>query len=702
LSILCALLAGTALVMAGCGPQQPFYFCDDGDLSHYVDRAVQVEFPDADDRVPCEVAGAIEPFSLDNPSPSEVWDLTLEEAVRVSLQNSDVIRTLPLGGSGIVDALQSNADMATTVYNPALAEADPLFGVAAALSAFDAQLTSSVFWEKNDTPRNPFVFPGSGNAFPAEFRQDLGTFQAQLQKTAATGGTWSLRHNVLYTAQPDVARLFISDWHVNIEAEVRQPFFQGRGVQFNRIAGPGAMPGSYNGVMIARVNTDVRLADFEGQVQNLVSDVERAYWDLYQAYHNVRALTESCNRALNTWRKVGAEYEIGTVSLLDEARARIQYFEFRAAAEDAQSKLFTTEGNLRFMMGIAATDGRLIRPADEPTTAKVEFDWCDTLTEAMVRNVHVRRQKWQLKRRELELLAAKNFLLPRLDGVARYRWLGLGDDLINPNRSSYPFDNAYQSMTGGNYQEWQLGLELSVPLGYRRETAAFRHAQLSLARERVVLEDLELEVSHALTESLRDLDKTHRMTQTRFNQRLAAMAELDGWDAKEAAGQTVREGTLDRSLDAQRRRAAAEIEYYRSLVDYNKSIIQVHFRKGSLLAYDGVYLAEGPWPAKAYFDATRRARARDAGIYMDYGFTRPSVISRGVYDQQGGVVHDIEPIPHDDLPAEMVPAPQPEVEVPVPLPEPEVEVPAPLPEPGRELSVPAPQPELELPIPTEQ
>ena len=51
----------------------------------------------------------------------EFWDLTLEDAVRIALENSEVIRTLPLGGSGIVDALQSNADGATTVYNPALA-----------------------------------------------------------------------------------------------------------------------------------------------------------------------------------------------------------------------------------------------------------------------------------------------------------------------------------------------------------------------------------------------------------------------------------------------------------------------------------------------------------------------------------------------------------------------------------------------------
>ncbi len=66
--------------------------------------------------------------------------------------------------------------------------------------------------------------------------------------------------------------------------------------------------------------------------------------------------------------------------------------------------------------------------------------------------------------------------------------------------------------------------------------------------------------------------------------------------------------TLDLLLDAQRRLAdAAARPDYRSQADYNRNIAQVHLRKGSLLEYNDVYLAEGPWPAKAYFDAHRRA-----------------------------------------------------------------------------------------------
>jgi hypothetical protein len=67
-----------------------------------------------------------------------------------------------------------------------------------------------------------------------------------------------------------------------------------------------------------------------------------------------------------------------------------------------------------------------------------------------------------------------------------------------------------------------------------------------------------------------------------------------------------------------------------------RGIAAVHFRKGSLLEYDGVYLSEGPWPAKAQWDAHRLARQRDASHYLNYGFTRPKVISRGKYNQNAG------------------------------------------------------------------
>jgi len=92
--------------------------------------------------------------------------------------------------------------------------------------------------------------------------------------------------------------------------------------------------------------------------------------------------------------------------------------------------------------------------------------------------------------------------------------------------------------------------------------------------------------------------------------------------------------TLDQVLEAQRRRAEAQTSYFRTLLDYQRAIVTVHLRKGSLLEYNGVYLAEGPWPEKAKFDAHRLARQRDASLYLNYGYTRPSVFSQGPINQK--------------------------------------------------------------------
>ena len=39
--------------------------------------------------------------------------------------------------------------------------------------------------------------------------------------------------------------------------------------------------------MLARINTDIALANFEASVRNLVSDVEIAYWELYFDYRSL-------------------------------------------------------------------------------------------------------------------------------------------------------------------------------------------------------------------------------------------------------------------------------------------------------------------------------------------------------------------------------------------------------------------------------
>ncbi|MDR0337488.1 MAG: TolC family protein [Planctomycetaceae bacterium] len=612
----------------GCQPQQPLYLTEKGNYKkHLTTKATRIDYPDTNVPSTLEVCQTLEPLTLDNPNPTDYWDLTLEEAIQMALKNSKVVRTLngvgfsQAGVSGTPGTLLASPAAVGTVYDPALTESDPRYGIEAALSAFDGQLTATANWSKTDVPQRTF---GTPNPYISNYQDDAGTFSVGINKYAATGGQFYANHVNQYR-MGDTTPV---SWTSYLEGGFRQPLLQGMGIQFNRIAGPGATPGFYNGVTIARISTDMALNDFEMAARNLVADVEKAYWNLYYAYHRLESVKSGRDAAHQTWAQTYAMYKVSVIGgrAQYEAQARNNYFTFRAQSEVAQSNLFKTENTLRYIIGLTSTDGRLIRPVDDPIIAPLKLDWQNVVCESLLRSPELRKQKWDVKRRELELIASKNFLLPRLDFNANYRWTGAGKDLLNPDNSR---SNAYGSLTSGNYASWVMGFEASMPFGWRKELAGVRNAQLQLARSRAVLQEQELELTHQLADSFREISQAYQQSRTVLQRRIAADDEVSSVNAAYKAGTT----TLDQLLDAQRRQAEAETEYYRSIVDYNLAIMMLHYRKGSLLEYNNVALSEGAWPAKAYFDAKRRARERDAGHYLNYGFTRPRVVSRGIYQQ---------------------------------------------------------------------
>jgi outer membrane protein TolC len=659
-------LTSVSLLVGGCAPKQPFYFFEDGDLSHYVGAIQKIEYPDSCEQPLDEAAGTTEPLTLSNARFDQIWELSLEEAIRTALENGKVLRNLggrfstfggprPQTGEPAVSLL-TNPQATPSIYDPAIAETDPFRGVESALALFDAQLSSSLTWERQNRPQN--VGGQFTQLFQQQFLGDTGNWTTSIQKRTATGGTFGFGNTTIYDnnnnptrqnngqpiGSPNFKVLVPSTFTTNYDFTFNQPLLQGAGVTYNRIAGPDPFDNLYGrplfrGVLLARINADISLADFEAGVRNLVSDTEQSYWELYFAYRNLESRKAGRDSTLEAWRKVHALYvEQSRGGEADkEAQAREQYFLFRGQVEEALTDVYRCENRLRYMMGISASDGRLIRPADEPTTARISFDWQQSLVEALSRSAELRRQKWVIKQKELELTAAKNLVLPRLDLVGRWRFLGMGQYLTGPSNQSYDANgqdplidtNAFASLWQGQFQEWQAGAQFNMPLGFRRELATVRNHQLQLARERARLQDEELEASHALVEAVRSVDTNFALAQTNFNRRVAAERQVEAVQAAYDAG-TV---TLDQLLDAQRRRAEAESSYARSLVDYNRSISQLHFRKGSLLEYNGVFLAEGPWPGKAYFDAHRRARQRDASLYLDYGHSRPGVFSRGAITQ---------------------------------------------------------------------
>ncbi|MCS5618169.1 MAG: hypothetical protein NZ658_09240, partial [Pirellulales bacterium] len=364
-----AILTSLLVVASGCAPRQPFYFFEDGDLSHYVGAIQKIEYPDTCQEPLDEAAGASEPLTLTNPNFDEIWELSLEEAVRTALENGKVLRNLggrfasfggprPQTGEPPVSLL--TAPQATpTVYDPAIVETDPFRGVESALALFDAQLSSSLPWDRLNKPQNIDLGVGSA-VFPRVLIGDTGNWRTGLTKRTATGATFGFANETIYDNNNSPIReqnppasgnvVVPSTWTTNYDFTFNQPLLQGAGATYNRIAGPDFFDNIYGrrnfrGVLLARVNADISLADFEAGVRNLVSDTEQSYWELYFAYRNLEARKAGRDSALEAWRKVHALYvEQSRGGEADkEAQAREQYFFFRSEVERALNAVYSAE-----------------------------------------------------------------------------------------------------------------------------------------------------------------------------------------------------------------------------------------------------------------------------------------------------------------------------------------------------------------------
>ncbi len=659
------------VLLTGCHPTQPFYVGETGDLAHYIDTATRIEYPDLKcDALP-EASETLAPYTVDNHEYTHL-DLTLEECIAYALVNTKLVRAVPGSNqqSGDIAAtiLSSPSSQLTTAYDPAITSstantqaqvvdqngnrvqnrgatrANQVGGVEDALSEFDAQFSSFVGYNTTDRPRNV----GAGNIFnPQFFQANDATGQAAISKRTATGGVVTARSQTIYSLNniqsPSVGRQTPSDYTQILEAQIQHPLMRGRGTLMNRIP-----------VVLARMNEDISLGQYEERIRNLVKEVEMAYWDLYCSYWNVETAKIARDSALQVWRTADAKYQAGQGQVYAVAQAAAQYYSFDAALKAAlvganlpgsDPGVYGRERRLRHLMGWAPTDGRLIRPSDRPTEALLEFDWCTIQGEALTRNIDLRQQKWLLKQRELELMSAKNQILPDVNISALYRWLGVGDSWGSRSGSLQRFptgsQSAIDSLVGGDFQEAALRLEFTPnAFGSRRQLALIRNTQLSLARETEVLHEKEIALMHRLSEDISLLSSHYEQLVLKLSQWTASERDAKSWNDRFLIGDQNLDQVLDNLLRAQERRARAQQDYYRAVCEYNKSIVQIHLLKGSLLEYNNICLQEGPWPEKAYWDATEHARRRDAARYLDYGASRPRVISEGPYQQHTGTAND--------------------------------------------------------------
>lgn len=690
-------------LLTGCWERRTgLSYLGEGGNQYYKDVATSIDFPDATQESPEEVLSTAKPRTIKDRSKDEIWELSLEETITTALENNRIIRSdaafLSPGNS-----IFTNPDRVASVYDAAIQESGVLFGgrgIESALSAFDARWDTRLLWGRNSTFNNIAAAPGSATS------RETANFDTSLVKAFGYGGQVQVGHNVDYLGSNVSDQMFPSTYRGSLTAEYRQPLLAGAGTEYTRIAGPitqsfGGITGVTQGVVIARINNDITLADLEANIRNLILDTELLYWDLYFAYVQFDTATQARESARQIWQRAKAKDEVGDMRFNDDMskstedienqirqvkasmmqsgqnvkadlyQATDAYYQAEAAVDRARSQIYSTETRLRRLLGLPVNDGRIIRPKDVPLTGEFVPDWYAALADGLTNRVELRRQKWNVKSLELQLTAAKSLTRPRLDFVTSARINGLGDDLIGSGRadgkSPNGLDNLYGTLAGGDTTGWGAGVEMSIPIGYRSALAQVRNIELRLSKARELLSVQEMEISQEIATSLQDIAIAHENLKSLFNRKEAAK------EYENTLRIQVREGgrggladDFDRQIRAIATLADAESAYFQSLVQYNKALAQYQFRKGTLLEYNNIHLAENQWDAEAYEDALRRARERGHALKDDLIEAGPSPFSLGPVNPHELQFRESKVIPlpeeSDNLPTTQEPAPSPPVE----------------------------------------
>lgn len=680
-------LALVGAMLPGCsGPDKKLTYIGDPAPLDFHDHVMEIDHPDVDEPTPDVVAATKRPRKLGDRNRDEIWDLSLAEAMHLALTNSKILRVrgdYRSTGSQVL----ANPDAVPAVFDPAIRDSGVLFGgrgVEAALSLFDPVFNTQTVWGSNDSIQNNTITSGGlekGNILSADTAQ----FTTGLTKNFAYGANISIAQNINYQfLGPNLpTQLFPSVYTGNVQLQYTQPLWAGAGTEYTRIAGPfntqiQGVSGVNQGVAISRINTDLSIADFEMAVRNTLRDVEETYWDLYLAYRSYDTNVEARNSFLRQWRFAHANKGVGKFSDLDELQSRQAYFQGQAAVQDSLQNLYLLETHLRRLCGLPSADGRIIRPKDDPTTGEFIADWNICLAEALTRREELRKQKWNIKSLELQLKAAKSLVHPQLNFISSYNINGFGNNLFDivghetPGPGGADIQSFFQTQTAANQRGYTLGFQFNVPLGLRQAHSQVRNYELRVAKAKESLAHQELEICHELSTTFQNMAWRYQTAQSNYNRWQLAEAQVPGRENRYRTGvpNTDTSILLQQWLTSRTDAATAEVAFYTSVVEYQKAITDLHFRKGTLLELNNVHLAESTWTPEAYNDALRRTCARSYAIDaldIDPVHSEPEPFERqgwlGSVELMGtGIPEPVAPAEGDDLhsksgPLSLPPAP---------------------------------------------
>jgi outer membrane protein len=504
----------------------------------------------------------------------------------------------------IMMALVNNKDIEVARDNVRIAEADLL----TFRGAYDPRLSAQSYFERIKTPAASFLSGASGAVEASDF-----TATSRLEGLAPKfGGNYRVDFSSIRQTTNSQFSALNPQYPTALTFSYTQPLFRGRQFDLPR-----------RQIEVAKKNLSLTDAQFRQRAIEVITSVQRVYWDLVFTLRNLQIQRESLTDArtqLEHNRRMVAE---GSLAPIDIIAAETQVANFEQAEFAALDDVNRAENNLKNL--IAETQHAPIWNASIVPTDDVDLTVPPViLTEAMKAAVENRQELKEADlAREINQLDQKLYrdqTKPQIDLVGSYGMVGSAGTLTsisNPFTSSndqlrarvnqlstlnglqplpappaaaipseliggYP--QSLANLGSNQFNNFRVGVTFSFPLRNRTAEGQLAHSLIEgnrIATQRQQLEQLiQVEVRNALQSVTTSQARLRSAAVAREN----AQQQYDSEKRKLDAGQS----TVFLVLERQTALTIARGNELRAQTDLNKAIAELQRATGNSLTANNV------------------------------------------------------------------------------------------------------------------
>ncbi|HEY1265101.1 MAG TPA: TolC family protein [Terriglobales bacterium] len=524
--------------------------------------------------------------------------------------NTGVVQGTPGGGVGGIGATSQGggAGGTTTGAGGAGAGASGIVtstsGVGSAVPSFDPIVTGSLQFDHSRTlSSSPFSDPfTNANTTTSDFGYVQGF---------STGTNLNVGFNNSRTSTSSSVLKFSPQLSSNFRAMLTQHLLQGFGFLPNT-----------RFIRIAKNNREISDVAFRLQVITTVNQIENIYWDLVNAYENVKVQEESVRLAEKTLSDNKKQVEIGTLAPIEVVRAQSVVATNQQSLIVANTNLELQQLLMKNALSRTLVDPRLAEaeviptstmslPSQEPV-APVQ----DLVNDALGHRPELAESRIDLTNREITRKSAKNALLPSLDLFAYYGGSGLGG-LQNPvnlcvNQSTEQqqkgfcagpnpalggttaipvapptgYGSTLNQLIDATAPDKGMGLSLTIPIRNRSAQADQVRSELEYRQAQMRLQQLENQVRIEVRNAQYSVQQNRAAVDAARAAVELARQSLDAEQKKYSLGAS----TTTLVLQAQRDLAQAQSNQVTSESNYQKSRVELDRATGLTLEHNGIIM----------------------------------------------------------------------------------------------------------------